>query len=480
MKRLLTYLCALFFTVSSFAQGGEALSATLGEYLASLERETLEVKEKECDFLISTCKDSLIRQEVALRIYDHYFGSKVMGDESVAIYIYDKWFAPGKVSFKTPLDGMNAKIFADFNRSSLIGKQAPEIVLRDLNDEKINPLKASEGRWKVFFFYDTSCATCKIESVLLKNLVQENKYPVDFYAIYTGDNEASWARYRATSLPSEGMIHLWDPSMESDFLRKYGILQTPGMFLIGPSGIIEGRKLDTAALQTLLDREFAPKEYEYASDESKALFDELFDGGVSSPEEVVSVADYFASETLEKGDSLLFRHVSGDLLYYLSSQKGHASRKGTKLFIEKYILPFETDPEIRSLAGLMYQLLSKCPEGEVVPSLSLHGELHRKPCLFRKGTKAGSFKLDKLGGKKSFIVFYTSGCGSCEEILSSVGGVVSQRGVNVLLVDMDELFSSYPQEAKAALDAFDLSSLPFIISLDGKGAVTDKYLDSLE
>ena len=128
----------------------------------------------------------------------------------------------------------------------------------------------------------------------------------------------------------------------------------------------------------------------------------------------------------------------------------------------------------------MFQLLSKCPEGEVVPSLSLHGELHRKPCLFRKGTKAGSFKLDKLGGKKSFIVFYTSGCGSCEEILSSVGGVVSQRGINVLLVDMDELFSSYPQEAKAALDAFDLSSLPFIISLDGKGAVTDKYLDSLE
>ena len=141
MKRLLTYLCALFFAVSAFAQGGEALSAKLGEYLASLERETLEVKEEECDFLISTCKDSLIRQEVALRIYDHYFGSKVMGDESVAIYIYDKWFAPGKVSFKTPLDGMNAKIFADFNRSSLIGKQAPEIVLRDLIEMLIKDIE---------------------------------------------------------------------------------------------------------------------------------------------------------------------------------------------------------------------------------------------------------------------------------------------------------------------------------------------------
>lgn len=480
MKRLLTYLCALFFAVSAFSQNGDALSAKLDEYLASLDRESSEVKGKECDFLISTCKDSLLRQEVALRIYDHYIGSKIMGDESVAIHVYDEWFATGKISFKNQLDGMNAKIFADFNRSSLIGCDAPEIVLKDPNDEPVNPLKASEGRRKVFFFYDTSCSSCKIESVFLKNLVLEKKYPVDYYAIYTGDNEASWARYRATQLPQEGMIHLWDPSMESDFLRKYGILQTPGMFLIGPTGVIEGRKLDTGALRTLLERAFAPEQYEYASEESKALFDELFGEGTASSEEVMSVADYFASETLEKGDSLLFRHVSGDLLYYLSSKKGSSWSDGTRKFIEKYIFPYETDPEVKSLASMMYELLSKSPVGKEVPSISLHGTLRQRQCLFRKGTKTGTFALDKLGGKKSFIVFYTAGCGSCEDILSSVGDVVSTRGIKVLLVDMDELFSSYPEEAKAALDSFDLSSLPQIISLGGNGVVTGKYLDSLD
>ena len=479
MKRLLTYLCAIFIAVSAFAQSSDALSAKLDEYLLSIEREPFEVKFQECDFLLSTCKDSLLRQDIALRIYDHYIGSKIMGDEAVAIYLYDNWFAPGKVSFKSQLDGMNAKIFADFNRSSLIGCEAPEIVLKDANDESLDPLVVSEGRWKVFYFYDTSCASCKIESLLLKNLVLENKYPVDFYAIYTGDDEASWARCRAMQLPSEGVIHLWDPAMESDFLRKYGILQTPGMFLIGPSGVIEGRKLDTAALRLLLDRVFAPEKYEYASEESKALFDQLFDGGEVTPEEILSVADYFASETLEKGDSLLFRHISGDLLYYLSSRKGSSWREGTRRFIEKYIFPQRNDPEVESLAGIMYELLSKCPEGSVVPPLSLHGTLRQRPCIFGKGTKTGLFTLDKLGGKTSFIVFYADGCGSCEDLLSSLSEVVSRRGVKVLLVDMDELFSSFPLEARAALDEFDLSSLPFVISLDGKGTVTGKYLDSL-
>ena len=44
---------------------------------------------------------------------------------------------------------------------------------------------------------------------------------------------------------------------------------------------------------------------------------------------------------------------------------------------------------------------------------------------------------------------------------------------------MDEIFSSYPEEAKELLDTFDLTMLPFIISTDRKGKVTGKYLSLL-
>ena len=52
----------------------------------------------------------------------------------------------------------------------------------------------------------------------------------------------------------------------------------------------------------------------------------------------------------------------------------------------------------------------------------------------------------------------------------------TDKKARYLLIDMDELFSSYPEEAKAAMDAFDLSVLPFVLEArDGK--VVRRYVD---
>ena len=189
-----------------------------------------------------------------------------------------------------------------------------------------------------------------------------------------------------------------------------------------------------------------------------------------------NVARFLSEDSLEKGDTLLFSHLAGELLYWLSSKKTPGFREGTRLFIEKYLSRVPLDPEISALASLMEDLLSKAPVGEKVPALQVHGTLLRKGCLLRKARKEGVFNLSYKGLR--FIVFHTSGCGDCERILSEAESV-SAKGTEVLLVDMDELFSCYPEEADAAFRSFDLSALPMVISLDGKGTVTGKYLDSL-
>ena len=48
-----------------------ALDGKLAEYFSAIEREGTDVQKGECDFLIGTCTDSLMRQHVALSIYDH-------------------------------------------------------------------------------------------------------------------------------------------------------------------------------------------------------------------------------------------------------------------------------------------------------------------------------------------------------------------------------------------------------------------------
>jgi hypothetical protein len=83
----------------------KALSEKLSEYYLAMEREGTDVQKQECDFLIDAATDSLVRQYVALDIYDHYMNSPVMGSEAVAIHVLDNWFMTGKVKMKSEGNG---------------------------------------------------------------------------------------------------------------------------------------------------------------------------------------------------------------------------------------------------------------------------------------------------------------------------------------------------------------------------------------
>ena len=484
IRRILTAaLFALLLTLSLSAQQLDekqqaALSSKLEEYLAGMAGDPAESQGKECDFISSNCTDSLVRQWVTLYLYDHYLQSKIMGDDAVAVYLADAWLLSGKVSFQNEVDRINAKIFTDFNRSSLIGKPAPELLLKDHNELVVNPVELSKGKYFLLYFYDTDCSTCAVETVRLKQFLSGNKFPLDVYAVYTADDEGSWARYRTVNLNLPGIVHLWDPGMDSAFQRKYGILQTPGMFLVGPDGTILGRRLDTDALSQLIGRFSVPQPYAYGTPASKAFFDTVFSEDVNDSD-IVNLTDYLLSKSRKEDSEKEFRHTTGDLLYYLVSRRGEAYRQATQAVIEKFIRPFGADPEVTALADFTYDLLSRAPVGSSLPDLSLHGTLRSRPGLFCKGIRTGAFNLFSVGGDPLYLVFHTSGCGNCEETLAAVErrlGEGAEKKARYLLVDMDELFSSYPEEAKAVMDSFDRSVLPFVLEARG-GKVVRRYVD---
>ena len=176
----------------------KALDTRLAEYFIALERENPEVQKGECDFLIETCTDSLMRQHVALRVYEHYRDSKIMGVESVAIHVYDNWFASGKVMMRNDMEALAAKVFVEFNRQSLVGNRAPEIILYDREGMPVELFSdKGNGRVSLLYFYDTSCATCRIQTILLRNLLEEEDLPVDFYAVYAGDDRGKGGNRKA-------------------------------------------------------------------------------------------------------------------------------------------------------------------------------------------------------------------------------------------------------------------------------------------
>ena len=124
------------------------------------------------------------------------------------------------------------------------------------------------------------------------------------------------------------------------------------------------------------------------------------------------------------------------------------------------------------MATMMKELLERTPVGSKVPDLKVHGTLLRKPCLFRKASKEGVFPLKKA----DYLVFYTDGCGRCEETLAAARTLADKKS-KVLLVNMDKIFKTYPEEARTLLDTFDLSGLPYVMQLGSGGTVMHRYLD---
>ena len=109
MKKLLLSLSALLVSLGALAQQPyPELGAKLDQYFIALAGEPAAVQNEECDFLIETCQDSLVRQYTALKIYDHYLKSKIMGDDAVAVHVARKWFLSGDVKMKTDEDLLNA------------------------------------------------------------------------------------------------------------------------------------------------------------------------------------------------------------------------------------------------------------------------------------------------------------------------------------------------------------------------------------
>ena len=465
-------------------QGGLVLlDAKLDAYFAAIESASAREKMEECDFLIESVGDSLVRNHVASYLYSKFKESALMGDDAVAIYLTDNWFAPGKVHFRTQEELFAAKLFASVNRQSLLGMKAPQVLAYAPGDEEVKETIGPNNNIKVLFIYDTSCPVCRAESKLLDAYFSsyEGK-PLEFIAFYAGADAAAWEAWREVNFTSDyknvQVRHLWDPDAESDFHTKYGVLSTPRLFLIDGDGIIVGRGLDSEALAALVSQ--VADDYEYGSDSSAAIFDNLFDS-VSGADDVLSIVKSIETETLLR-DRTLYRHMVGDMLYYFVGKRTRPFRTVLPYITDSLILmrpqiwsSEEDNIKIVSFAQTLSYIAALSPEGSRIEPYKVPGRL-----MYGNKVKDRTMRLDKIGGDTSVIVFHIKGCSRCQAQLSAIEEMLKDKKTygkwRFFLVDMDEVLSKDHSLGEELMMDFDLSSMPFIISTDSKGIITGKYL----
>lgn len=383
----------------------------LEEYLLALEAYDIPTKIEETDFIIGNC-DSASREEVAVKVFEHFRNSHLMGDENVAVHVADKWIH-GNAAISS---------YADFNRASLLGMKAP--LLPEAGLESFSKSKPT-----TLWFYDTDCAKCKLESVKLEDFFLRRS-DCELITFYTGDNPRKWKEFISSHFTSVSSArHLCDFSESSDFRKLYSVTATPRMFLIDKEGIIVGRMLDTESLEKLLDERKARE---------KQAVTELF--------------------------------------YRLVPLRGEDAKNSLEYIIDNYILcpdsPFDSAEDslmVVNFAQIQKDLLSKARPGSKIAGIKVNGSLN--------GGKVKNRRLDRLGkncsrnGGRTIIIFHTSGCHRCEAELKEAKALK----LNTFAVNIDDIQAQSPKTFDKLFDAFDLSTLPFLVETDSKGIILRRY-----
>lgn len=253
MKRTAAIISAAMLALLTAATRKEDVLAQMDAYLEAMDHMSIPDAQQEADFMISCVSDSSLRSAVAEKAYRHFRDSKVMGSENVAVHIFDIWFESFEAVFEDIDDFEEARFHAFINRSSLIGTKGENITLTDENGEDIT-IPFLDGRKAVIYFYSTSCPKCLYTSIKLCELFRSLNPEVDFFGIYTGDDQQEWDSYRKRELDistSNGAVyHL--RGGDEDYVRAYSVTQTPRLFLLDENGTVIGRNLDADALSVLL------------------------------------------------------------------------------------------------------------------------------------------------------------------------------------------------------------------------------------
>ena len=330
----------LLLLLTPLKSNGQQLFSSATEYLKALEGSGISNIKKGVDELILSIEDIEQQSKVAALCFEYYYNSNVMGNEAVALHIADNYFLNKKLQWTDNEGFMMLQLFADFNRESMIGNLAPELILYNNfgGENSTYALETKPYGIKIIYFYDVNCTSCKSETPKLVEFLKEYPYnDLTFYAIYTQSDKEEWDEYIELHFseidnPKVDIVHLWDPEVESEFHKMYGVFTTPALFAIDNSNTIIGRKLNGDVIEDIINISHL------SSAENYIFFEELFKN-IDNEQDILSVIN--SLEVISQEDEGAFRAIFFDLYHFLKDSETDLLREAAYYLSQKYILSDE-------------------------------------------------------------------------------------------------------------------------------------------
>ncbi|MCI2082231.1 MAG: redoxin domain-containing protein [Bacteroidales bacterium] len=486
MKKFATviFAAAILLAAATVQSAAQNIYKGVGNYLRSLDGNEVPTIEAKVDRLVGACMDSTEAAKTAAFCYDYYLRSPIMGYESVALYIADNYFLNGKYEWPAAGGLVMLKLFAEFNRNSMIGCRAPVLKVFDINGKMLD-MPDGKSVYKAAYFYDTGCSECKIQTpLLIKYLKSYSGIPLVFYAFYTQADSLSWkkaaAEFDSIANYYVTVVNVWDPNENSDFHKQYSVLSTPQLFLIDRQNTVVGRKLDCTALEQLIAKLDAKNR------EDEDFFMRFFDALKPLDDTIVNEAvDAFYEKT--SPDSALFCNTFYELYRFMKDSNDYEIQKGAVYLAEKYIIGKSGmwPEDIVGQCSEAVELFKRNPLGETAQNLFLQDARGRNTTLLKGKAKAKA------------VYFFDFNCPVCEastEDMKAMDNLFKKKGVQVTVVYVGTESKRFRKYAKnlprkwrilhdgsgysQMYEKYNLTSVPAIYLLEGNNEVMAKEINT--
>ncbi len=484
---LLTALCFLTPTLPAGAQGTNVYQRVTDYFEKALSKLPTDQICIQIDRLIATGHDTEQQAQLAGIAFDYYSQAPIMGQEAVAVYVADNYFLNKKLPWSTPETYPPLYTFAEFNRASLLGCDAPELVMDSCDPLQGRvSLRNDGGHYKLLYFYDPQCATCREYSKAIAELARTYRGGrLSLFTVNTGSDRGLWEAYineyfgdlNAWKVDTR---HLWDPEDANDYHKAYGVLSTPALVLIDAQNKIIGRRLDPDAAKELLGH------YNFADRETRKLVKEVCEA--LAPIDTAT-ADQIGRTFYAKmaADSALYRETMYELFNDLRDHANHSYQDAAALIAERYIVGHGDyfSPEYVERVKYALEVFRMNPVGSKAPDLQL------------KDTAGVTHWMLAGKARKKLVIFHIVHCPDCHREFEGIipyADEYAQKGLEIICVYVGKDEAEWKEfvrthdarwtyltdlENRSGLrDLYDVAFVPKIYLLDKKGKILAKEIDA--
>lgn len=391
------------------------------------------------DAFIQTGKSIEEKAGIAYYIYNYYRNSNIMGYDEIAVYIADAYFLGGE---RLPLgedERLEMKFFADTNRQSLIGMQAPALTLQDPAGAEVS-LSGGSQDYTVLYFYDDECPGCIRTTPALMQYLMRHSDGINFSVlmVYTQDDRERWMSYikkavHPFKLPDNvSVTHLWDPDMTSGFVMKYGVVSTPRLFLLDRNGVIIGRDLTPAALGQVVEM------HESMLTSTELVFEQIFTpiANTSDTTLVTEQIDAFFEDS--KDNPEFFHELFYTLYQYLKTSSSYTLQQGAAYLANEYIAGMpqmwetvtftDTGETHGSVIRADYSSPDDFIDQATLGVLMFYRNQLDKPAadLELRTLKNKKFRIYDSNARYTVLYFYTLDCALCNAVSEDLKKMCAQ------------------------------------------------------